>query len=288
MMHPRTAKLDNLERILGELRAIGWSVMTDQEITQVIPTQWHLSPDFIAIRGDEKIIGEVVSRHRPKSAELQQLERLSESLAGEWQVKVYYVDDAPPAPNEEIVHEISQEARAAAEISPQAAVLLAWSGIEMALDRLEHRYSIPRSSTKIPSISQLNSIGAISDQVYDTLLRYQRVRNEVAHARTRHQVPRADVIEIAELADILAAPDYRSPDEMAKWFKERYTPSIEHGIADSESPKNSLSGPESIYSSLRNIFPNTVEADAREVANLLANESPTWVTESKHNNRPSS
>lgn len=280
MTRPHASEREELHRILEDLRAKGWTVFTEHQLDSEIPPNLVMRPDFLAVRGGKRLVGEVINRHRPPSkVKLRQLEELASQLPADWEFKVYYTDDTPPVEQEQDIRTTAREAREILSVSPLGAVLYGWVALEKALGRLESRYSIRRSWQKVPSLTQLNSIGAISDHAFEALSRLQKARNLVAHGRADYPSvdrARSDALNLIEWAELLASDRYASPGEMVEWFKSRYENFVADG-SDSSDVDSRISGKQDILSVLRDHFEGALPSDLDDVAAILASETNDWV-----------
>jgi REase_AHJR-like len=88
-------------------------------------------PDYVARLGDKVIVGEVKSKERVSSgADLHALASVVNSIPG-WRLELIWLGDEPDAlPTSDDVERVVERARTVAQVDEEAALLLAWAGVE--------------------------------------------------------------------------------------------------------------------------------------------------------------
>lgn len=193
-----------LEEARRELAADGWKIVPADQMAELPVPIGGRAPDIVAQRGAELLVGTVTSRN---SRGLRTLNGLADAVAGEPHVslEVYWLGDEPKAgPPRELVQEYAGEAATLLRSGhARAAVVTAWSALEGALPYYasDSRAPLPAGERYTPRqawplLSQLYSLGYISDADYERLRQLREQRNAAAHL-TGGQAPDPGDIEYA-------------------------------------------------------------------------------------------
>jgi hypothetical protein len=151
-------------------------------------------PDYVARLGDKVIVGEVKSKERVSSgADLQALASVVNSIPG-WRLELIWLGDEPDAlPTSDDVERVVERARTVAQVDEEAALLLAWAGVEAAVERLSSRVGLGlRRGAPVRTDSSEGGYQYVAGGPYD------------AYEVLSEQFPSALEEEIEEAADRLA------------------------------------------------------------------------------------
>lgn len=146
--------------------------------------------DIVATSPTENVVVEIES---PSSADAKSIQKLAEILERQpgWRLEVVFVSppvapDVPAeenlAPNEQVTRLLSSAESLFADGEIEAAVMLAWSAVEIVLRRSAQTAApeIERqSSARV--LKHLYSLGHLDPVTYEKLLRLMEFRNAVAH-----------------------------------------------------------------------------------------------------------
>lgn len=101
------------------------------------------------------------------------------------------VDFAPPQKNN-VIDSLKDQVLNAAELSPLASILLAWSGLEVAIADAVARLTIspdsPSYRSTMHNIDMLSKYTDISPDLISLINKLRKLRNEVAHANVDFSV----------------------------------------------------------------------------------------------------
>jgi hypothetical protein len=207
-----------LEEARRELADDGWEVLPVGRLTAVIGSTplSDLAPDIVARKGTELLVGEVKSRN---SRELGDLNKLADAVATvpNARLEVYWLGDEPaPDPDRELIRQYAAEAAALLRSGyARAAVATAWSALEGALIyyAAESRAPLPTTGRPTPQqawslLSQLYSLGYISDVDYDRLHELRKQRNSAVHFTGKEEPDPADIEHALNIVDLMLSGQY--------------------------------------------------------------------------------
>ena len=186
------------------LEAEGYQVIVQPTGTFLPPFLKGLVPDAIAVRGDEKLVIEVV-RRTPQQAE--KVKAISERVkqAPGWTLRVIGTNtriDEPAVQSRDVILERIAEARKLAQAGhAEAALLMAWATME-ASARLKSpaRYRRPQTPSWI--VETLTEDGELTQANAAFARALGEKRNALAHGQLGVDVGKA---EIERFLDIVAA-----------------------------------------------------------------------------------
>jgi hypothetical protein len=211
-----------LEEARRELTADGWEVLPADRLGDMIgPTPLNdMAPGIVARKGSELLIGEVQSRN---SRGLPDLNKLADAVAAvpHARLEVYWLGDKPESdPEHDLVREYAAEAATLLRSGhARAAVATAWSALEGALIyyAAESRAPLPPGERPAPQqawslLSQLYSLGYISDSDYDRLHELRKQRNAAVHFTGKEAPYPADIEYALDIVDRMLSGRYTPAD----------------------------------------------------------------------------
>lgn len=217
-----------LEEARRELTDDGWEVVSADQLADVLwPTPLSgLAPDIVARKGRELLVGEVKSRN---SRELGDLNGLANAIATvpHARLEVFWLGDEPESdPARDLIREYVAEAATLLRSGhSKAAVATAWSALEGALIyyAAESRASLPPGERPAPQqawslLSQLYSLGYISDADYDRLHELRKQRNAAVHFTGEEAPDPADIEYALDIVDRMLSGRYTTGDLV--WARE--------------------------------------------------------------------
>ncbi|MFJ5591963.1 HEPN-associated N-terminal domain-containing protein [Streptomyces noursei] len=288
-----------LRELVSNYQSRGYSVVAVEDDPAIPQEIVDLQPDLVVRRGNEYIFVELKGGARPSLfANHPHLANMAATVDRfpNWKMELHWLGD-PPAQRISLdqVNEVLSRARAVATVDSAAALLLGWSAAEVALDRrirsiqhddspnAEGRQRV-RSPKQLVSLAQ--SLGLISDDIYETLLKAGDARNRLAHGF--HVDGVSDLPQLTEsLLDAtrrLSLTSYASPDEMIDWFRENYEDPAESVPYDSREGGYQYFGvsPHDARDVLQDQFPGASQEDIDEAVEILERESVEWVSRWDH------
>lgn len=211
-----------LQEAINNLRDEGWEV--ELEPARSIPELGGYRPDFIARLGDQIIIGEVKYSHEPQLDQLQDLAKRVQRI-GNARLDVIWLGKAEEEPSVEGVALLAERAHKLIKMDATAALLLAWAALEGALYRQETQegqgFEFKRRIPARQKLTEMASLGLLSETQFDRLDKASHVRNRVAHGEYAQPEP-ALVEYVCTVAAALASDSFVSVDHMVEWFFENY------------------------------------------------------------------
>lgn len=211
---------ERLLEAVSKLRRDGWTVEVEPRTTG-IPELEGYRPDFVARQGDRLIIGEVKWREAP---DMDQLATLARRIAkiNNAQLDVLWLGDIVEEPEVSDTVMLAERARVLNKTERVAAMLVAWSALTGAIERVD--VGKTEGDSQKPArrrISELYSLGYFTDLQFDRLNKASDVRNRIAHGE--YLEPHRDVVSyVSDLAERLATGRFVPVSEMVDWFLERY------------------------------------------------------------------
>lgn len=274
---------ESVDAVVAKLRASGYRVLAGSEAASIAP-EWleRFRPDFIARRNDEFVVLEVKKRSlATASPQLAQLEELASEVSKRpgWALELVWLGDEDVSSTATDVANLIVRAERVLEVDVEAALLLVWPAIETGLQLLASRVGI-REIRARQLLSELYSLGWLSERHFNELEGAQSVRNAIAHrVGGNHEVDASLVLRLAELARRVAQSQYVPVDRMVEWFHENFKDPAD-GV-----PFNSREGgymyvnggPYDALEVLSERFPNALEDELEDATELLTYESTEWV-----------
>lgn len=277
-----------LELAVAELLRDGWKIVGREHVDQLPAPLRKSRADYIAVRGTEIVVGEVKSRN---SAELNELNDLADAVAQvpNARLEVHWLGDEPETkPERQFIRRFTN---AATELlrngEVDAATIMAWSALESVLP-----YFASDTQAPIPAgpqagqsawqlLSNLYSLGYISQHDLAQLNKLRKVRNELVHVRHGRTTPRAeDVMYVLGLVDRMLTGRYISVDQMIEWFLEHYESPEEHLPFESAEGGYQYMGNGPYYARdvLEDNFRDATEEDIAEAVDTLEEHSVEWAS----------
>jgi hypothetical protein len=266
---------------IEELYRDGWDVVENPDPESLPEPLRELRPDLIARRGSEILIGEVKSRH---SVGLEHLNQLAESVANlaNARLEVYWLGDAaeaePPLDNiRDFIREASDLTRAGHLAS---GTLIAWAALEGAITYFAmDKDDLETWGSPWQLLSNLYSLGYISENDFQLLANLGKLRNEIAHHVSRI-VPSVEGIEfILGIAERMISGRYISTDQMVQWFLEHYADPaklVPHNSGE-EKYQYRINEPYNAQEVLAENFPGATEEDLTQAVTSLEETSTEWI-----------
>ena len=209
-----------LEEARRELMEDGWEVLPADRLAELPAPLGDPAPDIVARRGGEVLVGEVKSRN---SRELRDLNGLADAVAAipNARLEIYWLGDEPAAnPERDLIREYADEAATLLRSGhARAAVATAWSALEGALIyyAAESQAPLPAGTRPAPQqawtlLSQLYSLGYISDADYERLHELRTQRNAAVHFAGKQAPDPADIEYALGIVDRMLNGRYIAAD----------------------------------------------------------------------------
>src|SRR6266496_520073 len=269
------------EQTVAELLQAGWEVV-EEPGQQALPEPLReFRPDILARRGSELLIVEVKSR---RSSDLSRLNALASAVASvpNAKLEINWLGDAPEfePPVENIRVYLNEAAKLLSIEAFAAAVLIAWAALEGAVVYFaSDKDDVQPWTTPWQLLSDLYSLGYVSDRDFERLTAFWKLRNEIAHHVGLVTPRREDIEFILKIAERMLAGRYISTDQMVEWFLEHYENPAQRTPHESREggyqyPGN---GPYDAREVLADNFPDATEADIDDAARTLEDTATEWV-----------
>jgi len=208
-----------LEEVRHELTDEGWEVLSADQAAKLPEPLSGRRMDVVARKGAELLVGEVKSRN---SRGLEDLNGLADAVAAvpHARLEVYWLgDERESDPDRRLVREYVAEAAVLLQSGhARAAVTTAWSALEGALIYYvaESLASLPDGQRPAPQqawqlLSQLNSLGYISDADYGRLHELRKQRNAAVHFTGTGTPDSADIKYLLDIVERMLSGRY-TPD----------------------------------------------------------------------------
>ncbi|MEJ7706170.1 MAG: hypothetical protein WKF82_02160 [Nocardioidaceae bacterium] len=267
---------------IANLRTSGYRVFSGPAAESVAP-EWlkRLQPDIIAQRDEEFLVLEVKSR-RPASPspKLGQLTELASEISKHpgWALELVWLGDEEPQGRSADVDNLITRADRVLQVDVEAALLLVWPAVETGLQLLASRVGVREASAK-QLLSELYSLGWLSERHFNELDDAQVLRNSIAHRVGGDRVDPAVVLRLAQIARRLADPSYISVDRMVEWFRSNYMEPANGVPYDSrEGGYIYISGgPYDALEVLSEQYPDALPDELEDATEILEHESDAWV-----------
>jgi REase_AHJR-like protein len=193
-------------------REKGYTVVREPHPHQLPQFLQGFKPDAIALGVEPSLVIEVVSGQGPVKESM--LRRLKSALDGHdgWRLEVIYVgsEGAPIKPASlDSVRQALSRARSLAEGDPEAALLLAWAGIE-AIGRMLHPELAEYSLGALALVDLLVGYGHLSQEEGSALRAVGAKRNRIAHGELESPPEVEDVDALSAIAGQLIGEIDRS------------------------------------------------------------------------------
>lgn len=274
----------SVKQIASTYRRRGYFVVVPG---QVPPDIQELQPDLV-LRNDEETV--VVEVKDPTRVHDSRLEKLAEAVGRHegWQLHLIWLGDIPSGtPTPKQIRAVASRAREVAKVDWTAALLLGWSAMEAALDQLLERKvegdQLERqlSHSPLAKVSQAESLGIISEPLFDILTQAGELRNLAAHGRTMSEpgdLPQV-VSELLDAVELLTKEGYASPDQMVDWFLANYEDPVERVpyVSAEGGYQYYAGGPYDAEEVLTQEFPDSTTRDVSEAVRELENDAVEWV-----------
>jgi len=253
-----------LDKRIEELRGEGWSVLRQPD-PQDLPEPLSrnlVRVDFVARRGDEILFGEVASR---ADARRERIDALAEQVAAVpgARLEVYWAGSTPAgSPDPDHVRRYIREADTIAGTSPQAALLMAFAALEGAVAIFSAVAGIRPGRTPWQTLSNLYSLGYVSEPDFNILRRLYELRSSIAHAASPRIPQLEDIRFCLDLASRMLEGRYVTADRLVEWFSRQYKSRQEPAAGDSM-------GRNEIVAILSAAFPYAANAVVSEAADWL-------------------
>lgn len=278
---------DRLARAEREFRAQGYRFIVFPEKEDLPTGLGDFRPDFIAIKGDEVVVGEVKSRE--SAASQPGLKELAERTAGNhnWRAEILWLGEEPDEiSNSLYVEELAGRVGSVAEVDLAAAFLLAVAALEAAVNIFVVRRGIRSPKPALGArLAEIYSLGHITEAQYGILRTGWSVRNRLVHGyRAENDVDHELMQSVIDFALYLSRDDYCSVDEMVEWFLENYEDPA-NGVPY-ESAEGGyiyiLGGPYHADDVLSEKFPHADYGSIREATSILESTTPEWVKKGEY------
>lgn len=168
-------------------------------------------PDAIAKGDDEKIVIEVKqSRDSLPSDRLKEISSLFENNK-EWSLRIFFANEVErknvvPPSRESVLTGLNEAEQIAAAGHNRAALLLAWSAFEAAVNSYHQQSDIEvRSKTVTAALEELERDGVISFDTTRKLRSLQNLRNEISHGDWSTDVADSQIRVLADTVRSLAS-----------------------------------------------------------------------------------
>lgn len=271
---------DSIGAAVATLRASGYRVLAGQAAAQLAP-EWlrKFAPDFVAERGQEHVVLAVKRRATAPGSSRQLAELAAEvSQHPGWSLELLWLGDGDEESSVTDVTELIARAERVLQVDVEAALLLLWSAVEASLQLLANRVGIRETRPKL-LLSELYSLGWLSERHFAELDDAQETRNAIAHRVGRDLVDSSLVVRVAQLARRLADPQYTSVDQMVEWFKSGYMDPANGVPFDSREGGYIYvgGGPYDALDVLSQEYPDALPDELEDAATELEHESTEWV-----------
>jgi hypothetical protein len=269
------------EQTVAELLQAGWEVV-EEPGQETLPEPLHdFQPDILARRGSELLVVEVKSR---RSSDLGRLDALATAVARvpNAKLEINWLGDVPEfdPPVENIRAYLDDASGLIGSRAFTAAVLVSWAALEGAVVYFaSDKDDVRPWSTPWQLLSDLYSLGYVSDRDFERLTAFWKLRNEIAHHVSPVIPSSEDIQAILQIAERMIGGHYVSTDQMIEWFLERYEDPAERTPYDSGEGgyQYAGNGPRDARDVLADKFPDATEADIDDAARTLEETATEWV-----------
>jgi uncharacterized protein YutE (UPF0331/DUF86 family) len=195
-----------MRRLMSELQAEGYEVYLEPT-TSILPTFLHnFRPDAIAIKGDKKLIIEVVTSQTAQQKKTRVLANLV-SLHPDWELRIIPISTAESlqAQSAERIERVINEVRELHQSGHvSAALILAWATFEAIARRLvPGTFDKPQTPGRIVNI--LAQEGYVGPADADRLRSLAKSRNALVHGNFQVEASMADIEFFLQVLERLTA-----------------------------------------------------------------------------------
>lgn len=272
----------SINAAVASLRGSGYRVFSGAAAARVAP-DWlkKFKPDFLAQRNDEFVVLQVKSRTAaPVSAGPGQLAQLASEIDKHpgWALELLWLGEDDRQASVVDVDDLIARAERVLQVDVEAALLLLWSALETSLQLLAFRVGVRATQPK-PLLSELYSLGWVSERHFAEIEEAQELRNTVAHRVGVAQVDPSAVMRLAEIVQRLAQPNYASVDQMVEWFRSQYMDPANGVPYDSREGGYIYvnGGPFDAFDVLSEQFPEALPDEIDDARAEVEHESDAWV-----------
>ncbi|MHB0734244.1 MAG: hypothetical protein DI601_06395 [Azospirillum brasilense] len=179
-----------LQTVVPGLVAEGFQVFVQPSRKMLPPFMERYQPDAIAIRGDKKVVIEVLGASARGDNQRERVRRLQAMFAEhpDWEFRVIYApeseaaEDIPVSPRESIEALLARVEAAYDAMGPAAALLTAWAAFEAAARALApDAYGRPQPTSRL--VEGLAGEGYITPDEADIIRQLSQTRAQIAHGR---------------------------------------------------------------------------------------------------------
>lgn len=199
-----------LELVADDYRKEGYAVLTHPDADHLPEFAKEFGADILAARSDENVLIQV-KRNRVEVGEDARVPRLAEIINGQhgWRFDLVILEGGSPEsqqgnkePSPEQIEQILLEAERVSSISPRAAFLLAWAGLEASMRRIAQRCGVggKLGTQPLTLIRELYTSGRISPKGFRDLEELRIKRQELVHGLDPQAIQPGGVLTLVEMA----------------------------------------------------------------------------------------
>lgn len=219
---PKTgvAERQRLAEIIDQLKDDGWLVTPGPPASQIPTPLRDYQVDFIAVRGADILIGEVVSQRNATKKRTEELAKIVKGIPNA-QFQVYWIgDEDAEEPSVSQIRRYLRESRAIAAQSPQASLLMAMAAFEAGLRVYAESVEAEVPGTPRSIFEHLFSLGLVSAPDHTLLLQLYKLRSGIAHG-VSSEIPRPDdIAAVRSIAERMGTGKYVSIGIMTDWLSD--------------------------------------------------------------------
>ncbi|MFF6808008.1 hypothetical protein [Streptomyces sp. NPDC012616] len=254
-------EIEVVQAAVSELESEGWSVHLYPDRKRLPESLGEFSPEFIAIRKGEHVLGKISCLEDPSRATLVELaSRVSE--LPKWRLELVWMGSSQPHPEIKPMYLLKAEAERLASHDGMHSIMLAHEVATAILIQLDLLDGGASRDTLASYASSLYSSGRISKWRYSAFMSLATARNEVVHGGRASKKTFLVVHRGLEAAWSL----YPSPPLSSFEMVDR----IESHFESSEGRGNAAA----IAQAINGAFPGVHPLDVVEVTEILANTGP--------------
>ena len=209
-----------LQKAAAELELEGYTVELEPDPNDLPAQLRPRQVDLIARRGSELVIGEVASRSTAKEVGIDELARIVRSIPHA-DLRVFWLGDTEEPPRVRQVQDYVADARAVAEVSPRAGLLMALAAFEGAIAHYADRVGYKLQTPPRQMLEQLYSLGYIDEDDHARLSDLYKLRAGIAHNVTRVVPHRSDINYVLHTTSRMVRGHYTSEDVVTEWLSEK-------------------------------------------------------------------
>lgn len=207
-MSASVSEREVLRALVPELEAEGYEVFLDPRAPLAPAFLEGVMPDAIAIRGDKKLLIEVVGRSGPNGGSLERLQRLLKNQPG-WELRVVVVSPTtvPMSISVQSAEAIARQTEQVRQLVDagfsSAALLLGWAAFEAAARALmTEAFQKPQTPGRLVEV--LAEDGILTPTEADRLRGLAKARNALIHGGLDVSVTDADLRAFLTIISTLA------------------------------------------------------------------------------------